>query len=391
LGQYYLGSLRHIGLIEEPVDQKGIPLGIYRITQKKKDVKISGEDLASAFEVNLDPKHKKLYLQCIENGSVNIKQLETLTADFNLSELPDDNTETEFLVTLLLDIDKPTGNLEDPVSMRKETLVHLLKFANNDSKSFGVRSFTKFAYANKGLYENDIDLCLTGWYYYQFNEYWQVACTAIFNGCLDFLHEKVVHGWMLLPELVEDCTNEIVKSLANKEIIKDKTTLVKFIVNSDQGTEDNCYKSIHENRKIERMVYGFLLIWKLFNENKSNLDLLRDYTNARSIGDNEDVLTFYMGFEKYENQKIGHFISDFLLNRILMRHQYVAYRKMGSGVQSTQKFIIENNHIRQIDNYGPVYTSPRIANLIEFMHDLKLLTHSNKVAAMGKAILKKHN
>ena len=85
------------------------------------------------------------------------------------------------------------------------------------------------------------------------------------------------------------------------------------------------------------------------------------------------MLTYYLNFENHLHKTIDDFVNEFLSLKIISRHEYVAYRKMGAGSQSTQKFIIENNSIRQIGNFEPGYTSPRINNLLNFLHDLKLL------------------
>ena len=62
---------------------------------------------------------------------------------------------------------------------------------------------------------------------------------------------------------------------------------------------------------------------------------------------------------------------------------------MGTGGQSTQKFIIEENHIRKIDNFNPVNTSPRIGNLINFILDLKLVDKDKKLTKLGKNLIEK--
>ena len=68
------------------------------------------------------------------------------------------------------------------------------------------------------------------------------------------------------------------------------------------------------------------------------------------------------------------FINDFIKQHIILRHHFVAFRKIGGGTQTTQKFIIEENFIRYIDNFEPNFTSPRLATLYSFLRDLNLIS-----------------
>jgi hypothetical protein len=202
-GQYYIGSLRQIGLIEEPVNVNGEPLGIYRRTPQKEEVKVSGGDLAEAFEASINPKNRTTFFNCIKNGKIRINELEELASDFNLRDIK--KQEHELLIQLLLDKDEPSKVTEVSISMRKETLIHILKFIKNNKETFDQRKFTMHTYDLKGKDKNGIDDCLTGWYYYQLNEYYQVANTAIFNGCLDYLQELSGPGWLPMQELLMSC------------------------------------------------------------------------------------------------------------------------------------------------------------------------------------------
>jgi hypothetical protein len=389
-GQYYLGSMRQIGLIDEPVDSNGDFIGIYRRTSKKENLKVSGEDLMEAFEANITQKNKTTFFRCIRDGKINFQEMDELAVDFNLIDIKIASKENELLLELLLDVDEPGLVSKEPTSMRKETLIHILRFIRQSNDTFEQRLFTMYAYDLKGMYNNNTDNCLTGWYYYQFNEYYQLASTAVFNGCLDYLQELAGPQWMLLQDLIEKCKDQIIEFLVSEKMIASESMQTDSFCESISISEKSIYEKIMKSKKVKRMAYGYLLICKLFKENKSNLFPLKAYTNTRDIGDNDDVLNFYQIFDKYLNKSIGHFIEDFLVNRVIAHHQYVAYRKMGNGTQSTQKFIIEDNNIRQIGNFDPGYTSPRINSLISFIVDLKLLDNSLKITSFGDKVLKQH-
>ena len=147
------------------------------------------------------------------------------------------------------------------------------------------------------------------------------------------------------------------------------------------------YNNIIQSRQIDRLSNSILMMMRLFSANEGNIVYLRDFTNQRHIGDDDDVLTFYLDFAPKLAMSIRDFVHQFILLNVIERHQYIAYRKM-VGIQSTQKFIIEDNFIRHIDNFDPGYTSPRLNNLRNFLYDLKLIDDEYMINDNGKALIK---
>jgi len=389
-GQYYVGPMRQIGLLDVPVNVKGEPLGIYRRTLKQEELKVSGIDLAHAFAENISDENKSLLLGCIEKDQVTLQQLEELAEDFNLAEIPENTKEAELLIEMLMQVDEPLIKTEEPTTMRKETLLHLLRYQKEQNKALEQRDFTMYAYSQAGRYSKEIDNCLTGWYYYQFNEYWQLACTAIFNGLLDFLEEKVGPGWTLQFGFLNDCKDAVVNLLQEKYTINTKQKTINHLIDLIEESEVDLYEAITASRGDERMFYALLLILKLYPNNKPNLFSLLEYTNKNGIGGNDDIVAWYLDFDSKCKLTIDDFILEFMLNNIINRHQFVAYRKMGGGSQSTQKFIIEENHLRRIGNFDPSFTSPRVGRLIGFLRDLKIITEDNILSKSGNELLNRY-
>jgi len=390
-GQYYLGSLRQIGLIEEPVDENGQFFGIYRRTSRKDNNHVSGEELATAFDVNIKPQNKQLFLGCIKKGFVNISELEILTSDFNLKVISQNSKEIELLKQILMDIDEPSAPRDNVVEMRKETIIHLMRYisANEYNNQY---DFTRYAYNFKGKFNNTYDNCLLGWYYYQFNEYWQTVCTAMLNATLDILEELEGPGWINLHELINYLKDEVLAILKKEKIITNENTSIQTILKLLKNPEDDLYEKIIQVKKRERLYYAFLQVWTLYNQNKDYLNVLNDYAIERQIGENqEDVLSYFTGFERYFNLNVSKFIYDFLSVHVITRHQYVAYRKIGGGSQSTQKFIIENNFIRKIGNFEPGFTSPRIITVMSFLTTLNLIDDNKKLSEFGKSFLNQYS
>jgi len=389
-GQYYVGSMRQIGIIDEPTNEKGEFLGIYRKSIPTTDLIVSGEDLANAFEENIHEETKELFLSCIEKAIVSKSELKTLMDDFNLRDVKLKSPEWSLLLNMLLSNDEPNLKSDEPSTLRKQTLFHLLDFTQNNPQLISDREFTMFAYENSGSINGDIDVCLLGWYYYQFNEYWQVACTAILDGFLMRLESESGPGWLPLSDLISDCINVIISTLDEDEKVDLSETLIPDDINISY-TERELSSSVIRGSDYQKLTYGFLLILKVCASNRNNLDMLEEYVNLNGLKTKYDGLGFYKQFCKINAVPLESFIKDFLHRNIVDRHQLVAYRKMGGGSQSTQKFIIEDGLIRHIGYFNPFFTGPRVGNLISFLKDLRLLTEEGVITAEGKDLLKNRN
>lgn len=382
-GQYYLGSLRQIGLVSE----RDINAEVYARTSKREGIKVSGEDLAEAFNNNISLDTKQLFFNAITNGMISKDQLLSLLPDFNLTKVPIGSKEQDLLIELLIDKDEPLRIEENPVTMRKRTLVQLLKYIESGSDELSDRAFVKMAYNEKGKIDGKFDDCLLGWYFYQCNEYWQFSSTAILNGLLDILQSEVNTGWMYLPDLVEISVKHILRFLLEEELIPDEDITLQRVIENILIEEEDILKLIKTNRETRRTAYGFMLIFKLFKENSGNLGEIKTYINSKGLSSQNDIVTYLLRFNSFLTKSIREFLETFLYNRVIFRHQFVAFNKIGGGTQTTQKFIVEDNKIRHISNFEPVNTGPRIANLISFFKDLDIVNSKDLLSEKGKQVL----
>lgn len=375
-GQYYVGSLRQIGLIDEPKDDTGEPLGIYRRTGEVDDVNVSGEDLAKAFEASLSKEGKALFFECMVVGSATVAQLEALQNDFILTRIDENSEEAKLLFQLLTDVDEPPLHKDDPSNWRRFSIQRVLEFCG-EAENVNERLFTMQVYDQKGMRNGEMDDTLTGWYFYQFNEYWQFACTAIFNGLLNLLENESGPNWMLVKELVDKATTECKTELGN-------TTFLSLNVTE---SEREMYELIRKANYHDRIVWGFKLISKLLQENKDHLTRLQVFIEEREIGSDNDAVHYFLKLDTQSGVSVEDFVSSFLHLNIINRHRYVAYRKMGGGSQSTQKFMLENGYIRKIDNFEPGFTAPRLGNLMRFLHVLGYIDENWKLTSRGSSYL----
>lgn len=383
-GQYYVGSLLDIGLITERENGSGI----FVRTPKKEGVLISGEDLALAFDQNISKKNSELFFSSIKKGKIEDSDLEKLFEELNLSFVPPTSDERKNLTALLLEKDFPLMLEEVPVTFRRKSIKHLLQYSA-DNNEITDRQFTIQAYNLKGKFEDLEDDCLTGWYYYQLNEYWQYSCLGVFNGTMDYLEEIAGSGWKNLYQLVDEISEQVINHLQRDEIIKSGLQKIKDVFSDadDWIDEAEIFYLINESRTAERIANSVFLIFCLVHRNKEYTDILKIYGANHFIEKDGDGITFCIKFEKYYNYTAKDFLKEFLLTHIIYRHQFVAFRKMGNGIQSTQLFLIEEARIRRLLNFEPSLTGPRIGRLLGFLHDIGIL-QNQKLTAEGKSILK---
>ena len=382
-GQYYLGSMRDIGIIINR-DSEG---GIYTRTSSKDEGFISGEMLAKSFATNIDSEKSNLFFDCISKGKINEDQLKNLLPDFNLTNVPVGSEEESQLIQLLIQKDYPLRIEEDPSTLRKQTIIHLLNFSNSKPASFNDREFVYAAYNQKGASENKVEESLFGWYYYQFNEFWHYANTSILNGVLDSLEDSYGPNWIPLRQLVDGIGESVIDLFKTENLLDDSDEKVSDILSRLELNEHDLFQKISKTKKTEKVFYGILLIFSQYLNNKTNLVLLKEYGDKNDLGkDGEGPGYFLTQFKVKMSMSIFDFIKEYIFKHIIYRHQYVAFRKIRGGGLSTQKFIIEDHHIRYLGNFEAAYTGPRIGNLISFLKDLNILSTDNELTEKGVSV-----
>lgn len=384
-GQYYYGSLRTIGIITERENHAGI---FVRINKQKEDV-VSGEELAEAFDKNISADKKQLFIDLINNDFVAEQELKSLLPEFNLASVPNESEEQKLLIKLLVQKDYPLRIEEEPSNLRRQTIKHLLHYLRTHTGEFSDRIFVYYCYDTKGKLNDVADECLMGWYYYQFNEFWHYANTSILNGTLAYLENSVGPNWMPIHQLVSEISNGVIQFFIDNNLIKNKDESVnQFLSKILKPNEYDYFENTSKSQSIEKVAYSFLLIFSLYLNNKKKIIELKEYSENNEIAkDGEGAGYFITRFNVKRQSSIFKFIYDFIYVNIIYRHQYVAFRKIRNGTQSTQKFIIEDLHIRYLGNFEATYTGPRIGNLVSFLKDLDIISNENTLTETGKELL----
>lgn len=382
-GQYYIGSLRDIGIVISREDSE-----VYARTNSQEDHFVSGEMLADAFDSNIPTNKKELFLKCLTESSISEEQLKDLLPEFNLTHVPENTKEQELLIRLLLQKDIPLRIEEEPITLRKDSIRHLLQFVASKPEKFDDREFIYTAYNNKGKADDKREDSLLGWYYYQFNEFWHYANTSLFNGTLNFLEENYGPNWVPLNQLIDEVANGVLQLFVEEKLVTDINNTVEAVLNHLKADEYHYMEAASKSLKTEKVFYGLLMIFSQYLNNLEELALLKNYGDSNHLAKDGDGVTYFLGpFKKKQQIPLIQYIKEYLFKNIIYRHQYVAFRKMRGSSLSTQKFIIEDHHIRYLGNFEAGYTGPRVGNLISFLKDLSVITQENSLTAYGQEVL----
>ena len=149
-GQYYLGSMRTIGLLIEHATQEGL----YIRTESSEGKYIDGKQMAEAFGANLSEESVSLFFRCMDQEEVTKNELEQLLPDFSLTTIPQGTDEIRLLTRMLIQKDYPRSK-ENTFTFRSETIKYLFHFLEGFSGDFEDRSFIQHSYFKKGLFESE--------------------------------------------------------------------------------------------------------------------------------------------------------------------------------------------------------------------------------------------
>ena len=378
-GQYYFGALQALSLAVRFENAEGDI--IFNITQAHPRQKVSGQQLADAFEETLTDEIKIIFYNCIKKGKLSGNDIPELIKYFSIDKINPESTEWHLYVDMLLDKDYPSREIEEDFTFhRRNTITSLLSTATNNNQEYYWTNYLEECYQQKLVSKDSTDI---GWYCYQLNEYWQYGCGIIFWATLS--HLETLHADQYLPNFITEIANQINK----KFNLTENTTVDKYIQSTEQDiTEENILEEYDRNEDlIEIAKNGFDLLFQLYKRNKEQLPQLKEYMSRNGIirdGNMADgLLSIFYSLES--NMK--DFIANFIHKNIIYRHQMVALRKMGNGTMATNKFIIEEQMIRLIDTFPARWTSPRMNALRNLLSDLQVIDNDGMITDLHTKIV----
>lgn len=376
-GQYYFGALQALSLVIRFENKEGDVL--FNVTLPHQRQKVSGKQLADAFDKTLTDEIKTLFYNTIKKGLLYADDIPSLIEFFSIDKINPDTNEWQLYVDMLLDKDYPSMEIEEDFTYhRKETILFLIDTAIQNEDKFDWNIYLNMCYEHKFSESNDT---INGWYTYRLNEYWQYACGLIFFGALRNLEN--LSSEIYLPTFIQNFSNSILS-----EIGIDKNMKLENYIDSMDLTEENILSQENRNNTpAENAKIGFELLLSIYKNNKQQLPKLKEFMSRNRIIRDGNMADGLLRITSQLQETIADFIYSFIFKSILSRHQIVALRKMGNGTQSTHKFIIEDQMIRLIDIFPAYWTSPRMNALRNLLSDLQIIGDDRKITELHTKII----
>jgi len=383
-GQYYLGSMRDMGLVQLRSEDDKV---FVRTENEESADWISGKELADAFDLSIGIEVRDAFIEAIRSGFLEFDKIELLLNTMRPDQIPHDSVEHDVLSRLLCQIDDPLVVDDQYYSRyRSETIkLYLVRSVNFSDTNVAFwqqsyRKFTALAYLDKGRGEMNSSTWF-GWYHYMFYELWQFSNGAMFSAMLRLLVSEW-NGMTRIDIWIDKMTNQVIERLDDShDISKGKTSLIEVINQFNHQSEWTFVEIIKRlSSPQDDAVAAFSLLFTIINRNHDELIKLRLFDVEELYkGQRSGVNLMILLLEEFGDKPVVEFISHFLERYILLKHHAVAIRKMRGRSQSSQKFMFESGWVRFLNPYEPSFMGPRLPNLENFLEDLGLINEEGIV------------
>lgn len=374
MGQYYAGALLALSLIKIREN--------YYLLQPK------GQELAEAFAASIDPDTQSTLLSIIKNGELNYADLSKLKA-FDISDIDPSSSEWKTYIDLLFNKDGQSKQ----TFQRRDTLLHYLRINKTSfPRSNWLLGEYFFQYTSEVSYEPYS--ASLGWYVYYTQELIHYAIEHIFNTMLLLMKKDFYEINSFVDQQVE-----LLEEALNKNKIDPRAPLRDWLTLNMSGNEKSpiqikldLNQSAKEQAFSEVYYQSLLLITQTYQKVKGDIKAFENYLLKNGIqGRRGNIIEI----QEYLNRNAGKSIILFFrtfLRSILNDHQIVAFNKMGNGEAQVHKFLIEHNHLIQINHIAPRMTNPRLGSVKNMLEDLSLLDKElHRPTSEGIALLEKYH
>ncbi len=382
-GQYYQGALSAIGLIAPSESESRI----FVCTPNY------GRKLADLFKNTIDETTQKRYLAAIERGTVSRDELSSFGKEFSLTTIQPYSEEWKFYVEMLFGKDYPT--IEVPAghtTFRLETILLYMEYLNNRDIFEIAGSFPRSFHYRQWTMNPFIGYtACTGWHYYALNEFAHYALETVLWA---FLVELNTRDSITLPDMVRMFSDRAHTVLLESLKSGKNPTDLNFQEFSADLYQQGFDPTFHTNKigqtgndaPFEGVAHALKVLALIYQHDKNKIAELNTYSHKHGMYRNGDVTELLSWIQRNEKQKLSDVIRKLLLQHIINRHIEVAMRKMRNRNENTLKFILEDNILKPLAITEPVWTSPRIISLHQFLVDLKTVK-GNNLTDLGKQVM----
>jgi hypothetical protein len=398
-GQYYLGALRDLDIIQYDEDYKVEVLGN------------AGKVLSQEFDKSISVVAKNKFFKAVEGGRIVTKQIIDLADELRPSKLTPSSGESKNLQEIFF------HPLNAAHQKRVASLKLLLEVAfqvppKSEIKQTEIRYtylYGKFKNGKTLEIREELKPIYSEWKGFMIAEQLHYSMETMFWVILQYMY-----NWEPLSPL----------NFVNKMIIETKKAFIKegFISSAEASKISfiQLLKNI-DKKKIEKLNWekdenSFYSIWNAIVRDIQSENVTKALSNAfimysktiSQYADSSEIRTLYgptrpLGehfndLNPFILLKDNHLKNDvtldagleyLFLKRIINRHLKVAVKKFVNIPQSKFKFRLHDQTLEWMDDIIPSFTTPRLASAMNILEDLGLVQWKpTKITKLGIEYLK---
>lgn len=382
-GAAYSSQMAVLGLLQD-AEKHDLPVASPR-----------GMKLASTFAESVGPAAAAVFLESVRRGSVMLEELRQLEG-FAPSAIEVESDERETYEELLF---APQAGSDTLAAKRRHSLRLLLHMARELGRTPDAQEVRWMAYSGFDDDGNPLTplqgadaACRYRWRIYHANDLMHVCHEALLRFTLEAL-ERHPNG-VPMEALLEEVAAKLIEGAGDAPSSWGQLeTSLELPENAWGEDEDNeWYLSddllslrIEDGLPAETAFGSLRLLAMLARRFEPELDSVQQVLHGVAHDSSQTLFSELRFLVRQRDAPLKAMIAALIKQRILDRHQLVAFQKLRGG-DYTFLFEIEDGLVRQRSKAGPVFTNPRLRSAISFLTDIHLLGVDG-LTARGRHVL----
>lgn len=359
-GQYYIGALQSLGLVQYPIDD----LKVYALTPE-------GEKAAEVFEKNINIDHLKIFHSSVVRGNIKSTELNKLQS-FGLNNIELKSDENNFYLKKILESDSTINK-----DFHRANTIKLLLKQLKQTKEGAEKLSLEFLKANylEHIAITEIEAnTATYWYFYEINELAHLSIEYIHGCLLNNLEDHPSPLNLILQNLQEDAVSVLYKLGIKKTDTLESS--IPILIKHSQDVYESYDNSFQFYRAGEEPGICIVESIKLLVQTYSNS--LKHWPKLQQLAHLPENNFARKG---YAVEIIKDFILDkkhltieayiyWMLNEIINIHTFSSYTKSVIGQGLVHNYMIEDGMIWKLRDINIGRTSPRLNNVVQYLIDM---------------------
>jgi len=129
-----------------------------------------------------------------------------------------------------------------------------------------------------------------------------------------------------------------------------------------------------------------LILLSLLSRHYGELEQLYVFSKEIRIYRQGSFLDIFQNLSGHLNAPIEQFLDVMLCQEVIGRHLKVAYQKLNYTNINTLKFVYEHDSLLWLNKSEPIWTSPRLGSLFNFLKDLKMINAEGALTNFGESV-----